>query len=771
MAFPGASKSFAGTDGGTITVPVSAIEHEVNDVIMIHVSGLNGTDITLAGWASIGPLSNSGSARNAIFYKRVTSAPVADVTITSSNSSFRLGADVIVIKGADVTDDPTVIDAWDEATSGSTLTITSPALTVSDPNSLILLFISGERSTEDPFFKAGDCAPLCYTVDPGAHFILGCGYTYCQSSPSPQYSAINADDGNGGIGIFAVAIKDNGNGECFGYSKQGSAADLVYVNEADHGELITAEVDVTGVGFTPQISSITNAISGVTINTINDSFSSDGVVHRLFPNAAGLSLQANGAESPYLIIRGLELTNTVDLSNKKLVFSATGDPLYESLDNLGRLVGFGDGTNVSFFLYDGNDSSVKSSLGIQTYLIDTAATGFEIATIGPGSLDWTAIKYIIHGVKPSNYGARYYFLGPMHIAKRPVMVGGSLSYPCSFEDCAKYSFAGGLNTVGNQKGQTKGQFFSLQSIQIGDGVSETHWKSSYQSLEQAQKYDYGKGIVQVQADEGSSDILIHASDSCVIDFSVTTLNGGNFALFVVDALSSTLATYDFQTFVALAYNPTLQALGLGTYEGASFIGCRELTLNGFNDSATKTLGAITISNCVDAYAVTVTNEHEYAALANSSLRKNNTSILITGDQSGSWADANLTVSGSTYDIEYSGDTNFSIQSNKTLTVNNTGAGVLTIVSGGSSVTFTGIPSGAEYRLYEDDPAQGVIGSNELAGAESHSGGNVVYPFSSGAGSAAILQVMAAGYKERILSFNLPATPQTIPIELELETNL
>ena len=88
----------------------------------------------------------------------------------------------------------------------------------------------------------------------------------------------------------------------------------------------------------------------------------------------------------------------------------------------------------------------------------------------------------------------------------------------------------------------------------------------------------------------------------------------------------------------------------------------------------------------------------------------------------------------------------------------------------TTITFTGIPTGAEWRLYEDDLTAGVIGSVELAGAEVHGGGNVSYTYEYGVDTDVVLQVMADGYKEYLLNLTLDGTVRSYPALLTVETN-
>ena len=714
MAYVVSTRSSQGT-GGNLTVALP--DHVDDDVIVIFISGLNTTSLTTvpSGWLSVGTLGGSGSADNWIYYQRVGTgaAPLTGPAFVYSGSSFNIGAIAMVVRGADVTSTTSAIGSYVESTSASAWSVTTGTLgSLTDPNTLILLFCSGERTNEDPFFDGGNGIDLEYNVDPAStHNILGVGYTYEQGATSETFKAVTANSSLSGIGVFALVINDDGNDVVRGYAKKGFA-DLVNVNLGDQGEAVSGQVDITDsldVGYSPVISQITNSESSVVEDVVSDNFNgaAEGALHFLFPNNIGLGSQANSAESGDIIVNTVEFTGTVDLSSSKVALSCTIDkPLLESLDGLGRVIGFGDDTNASFFLFDGSNSTVKSFLGIQTYVFNTADTGYEIDTAGAGSLSWSAVKHIMHGFKPTNYSSVNARFGPVYKLSTMEMLGGSSTLPCSFDDCAKAAKGGALNTIRNQGGQTTGQFYSMHDIQIGNTTEDVFWRSEFESVEFPPAYSYDDGVVQVQADAGAFSLKIEVTSGSTVDLDVTTLNMGNFNVYEVSSLTSTSAAYSFNGCNVLTGDPTIYALGLDTYAGKSFIGCKELTINGFNDRTTKTIGAATISNCDDTYAVTVTNQDEFEALKNITFSGNNYSIRITGNHGGdTWSLAGATVTGGTgsYDIRYEGTGTFTVEvdnsSGWTQPRAEATTGTLTISSPTVTLTVNSSESGSDIKIF------------------------------------------------------------------------
>jgi hypothetical protein len=189
--------------------------------------------------------------------------------------------------------------------------------------------------------------------------------------------------------------------------------------------------------------------------------------------------------------------------------------------------------------------------------------------------------------------------------------------------------------------------------------------------------------------------------------------------------------------------------------GTFFDGCDRLTpgaatyrnITVLNSTAISTDGAVIWSSTTD--------------IKNSSESSTGTPFTWTG----------LTFSGNTFDvrnesgsaivINVSGGGNASSkeEASGTITINNT-----------VTTTIVGVPSGAEWRLYVEDPTAGKIGTTELDGAESHTGGNILYNDNYSTDTDVVLQVLADGYVEWLRYFTLTSNPQTITVDLEVDTN-
>lgn len=101
----------------------------------------------------------------------------------------------------------------------------------------------------------------------------------------------------------------------------------------------------------------------------------------------------------------------------------------------------------------------------------------------------------------------------------------------------------------------------------------------------------------------------------------------------------------------------------------------------------------------------------------------------------------------------------------------TDGAIVNVVTGQRTLTITGVPTGAEYRLYIKDPTVGKIGTTELQGAESWTGGNITYTYGYTADQDVALQVIADGFEEFLVYFALRDSDQTQTPTLEIEENI
>jgi hypothetical protein len=94
-----------------------------------------------------------------------------------------------------------------------------------------------------------------------------------------------------------------------------------------------------------------------------------------------------------------------------------------------------------------------------------------------------------------------------------------------------------------------------------------------------------------------------------------------------------------------------------------------------------------------------------------------------------------------------------------------------LVPSTKTFTLTGIPATSEIRIYVKDDTPGVIGTVELQGVESWTGGDYTYTYEYSADVDIAVQIMNSDYVESLTYYTLSDNNQSIPITLEVEENL
>lgn len=157
-------------------------------------------------------------------------------------------------------------------------------------------------------------------------------------------------------------------------------------------------------------------------------------------------------------------------------------------------------------------------------------------------------------------------------------------------------------------------------------------------------------------------------------------------------------------------------------------------------------------------------------IQNSSFLNNSRAVVFESSTGTPFTWTGLNFAGNTYDVRNESGTAIVINvSNGNAGTKEEASGTITI-NNTVNTTIKGVPTGAEWRLYDDSGVAGELGTVELAGAESHTGGDITYADNYVADNAAVLQVMASGYVEYEYYFTLGANPQTINVTLVPETN-
>lgn len=328
----------------------------------------------------------------------------------------------------------------------------------------------------------------------------------------------------------------------------------------------------------------------------------------------------------------------------------------------GTYIVLSDGTEIAVYRISAVDSSPSASVGTIGFIIDPANPTYESANSGAMNLGAIVGMGVMTYVSSTPTTPLISGLHLLDISgnKNIISRGGYFGRPLGFESVFGTLISQGPQAQANQRGFTAGQYFTHVPLQIGDGSVTTVTDLSNTSLSfpgaassKYLAYPINTGALQFRLKFGSSDVF--TSGTCVIDM-------GDYHQFIVDNTTAGPSSSSFNGMTVLNPDPTLPDLGANAYNGMTLLGGLELNFLGAITTASA-FGGLTFSNWDDPYVVTVTSETEFNALRGSSYFGNAVSIKITGNQTGTWSGAGMTVSGGggSYDIEYTGTTDFTIE--------------------------------------------------------------------------------------------------------------
>lgn len=135
-----------------------------------------------------------------------------------------------------------------------------------------------------------------------------------------------------------------------------------------------------------------------------------------------------------------------------------------------------------------------------------------------------------------------------------------------------------------------------------------------------------------------------------------------------------------------------------------------------------------------------------------------------------YASTNGSTGNEAYYNNSGGHVDLTVLNGTSPSVRNGSGATTTIILPSQTLTITGIPTGAEWRLYEEDPAAGKFGGTELAGEETKTGTTKTYDYTWTSDVNVVLQVMADGYVEYTNYTVLGNSNQSISVILTKETN-
>ena len=765
MARVSATKGTTSNAVAVTSLSVAMPTHSAGDLLLVAIQQYSvGATLstTATGWAkAVGVVTTSGNSSScALFYKVATSSAEPSITVTSSDATAReMTAIALTVIDVDTTTPINVTASLDQNSAQKHASATT--VTTTSSNCLVLnvfcpeTYNRGLIATPPVITEAveSDESRAVMSITSIQQQAAGTTPTFNVTTAivAVQYSEmVIAINSAAGVAEPAIDFPVTQNIDMLAVCQTASTSNYNISATFDPTMIIGAST-IDGETF--------NYIAPGTANTITNI--------KKHPVKNSLSSYSNSASGRYKVATGgMLFTAAMNFTNKLIIGSvghAVGPRDAAPWDHVGVLFGLTDGTNLSFWKLSGVDSSPSLSGQTLAFCIDptqtpywNSGTAINVASV-TGFCLATYRGYNTHNVA---IGSLYSM--DISAGKAVTLMGGSTGHELSFSILKDISDSSGFGAFLYQAGVAQGQFTSAVPLQIGNGTDTTITDFSNQSLVFANAYSATSKYGIYHIPQGALFFSVKASSTDTIKTGSCVIDMANYHIFKIDTASSASATYDFVGLVIL--NATVQLANITglQYKGISFSGCKELTTNGADLS-----GGNTISNCVDPQAVTVTNQTDFHKLDNCTFSNNAVAIKITGNQAGTWTDPRLTVSGNIFDIEYTGTTNFSIQSTTALTVNNTSTGVLTIVTPKPTLTITGFPAGASVVINDLDSADPQNKGTELKRVDNATA-DVTYQ--GAAGNLVLISMIEPGYKVFEQQYTIGATDAVFTIVPEQETN-
>jgi hypothetical protein len=404
-----------------------------------------------------------------------------------------------------------------------------------------------------------------------------------------------------------------------------------------------------------------------------------------------------------------------------------------------------DGTRTHYWTLGGFDSVPEGWQNLVIYVESTPTNGYDAAFdfTNVTSMGWNFNTDTAS--KPR--GVDNFWVDYLRYGDGLTITGGTSGDEINLDEVATVDAANGYGIV--VKSEETGVLTLLGDINIGDGATTTFYKEDKS--------------VAIFADANVSSTLykyVGQGVGCDIDLSGFTLKAylQNFLLDMDEANLAALAVdgCSISNASAVLLKPGQSVLN------TVFDSCGQIIPD------TAIFQNNTISNYAGALGALLWPDSQNTK--NNTFLTNSIAIEIDTQSSPKLFD-NMVISGST-----TADVNNTSGAAVTVNLNN---GALASTSTGSGVTFVnsktltivGVPTGAEYRLYVDSGVQGELGTTELQGAESWTGGDISYPYSYTVDTDVILQVMHTGYEEYLFYGTLVNGNGSVTVVLTPEENV
>jgi hypothetical protein len=687
----------AGASAATQTPNLSS--HATNDLLVIAMQWANGGTVSLttgSGWVKALEATSPGTL--SIWYK-VAGASETAPTFTCTNSGDRCAV-CLTIKDAPTTSpiDITASTSETKNLGATTYKGTLSSVTTTTDDALCLLFTSANNA----FYTAQVANTIPHLMTGvSAESMTVSSLTY-PSSGAQDALTFYVSRAAAITHLFVqIIVKNDAGGGVRGQLDTSALPSTLVTTWSDGGT--NTDISNAGTALVADLDGDTTAHEALQTSSSKSilPYAANSVVYW-----AGYHVlnEASSAETSAAV----DAVETLDLSNSLIAATINGSGFegWKPYATGGQYIGLANTSlaGATYFKVAASDTKAKTATGSIPVVFNTGSADGRFVD---GTDDLTDVNDVFLGGNKDSTSS--FVCGPIHKLNTLILIGGNTAKPTNCADLVLFALNMGLNTVLAQNNLSDGQYFILQSFQIGNGSKPTNWQSRNQSIEFPGAYSEADLNIAARIPKSGLAFTLYASSSDTIDLTNTTINFGDYHTATIHASGSTSAAYNFSGCTWI--NPGAPTLKTGiSYTGLTITGGEEIQHDAsttIDQSSTPVLNGVTVDNVAtgETAAVIVSTETQFANVVTGATFTNNTNapaIRITGDQTYTgvgWDDPGLTVSGNTVDIEYTGDTDFSIQSGASLTVNNTGLGTLTVVTPVVSLTVSSNIAASDIKIF------------------------------------------------------------------------
>ena len=682
MAYRAGSATSQAASGSTFVPTMPSEAQQTGDMLILVALNDSGSIATsIPSWTEILPPTPRNSSRCSIWYIEHTGTTITAPTISGTNNDWIVFVEII--RDADTADFINQAARTDISTPANIYS--APAVTTDEDDCLFYQVIGQD---------VGDVVSPSY------------GYGITEAAIEERIGNISLYVNAGTKGAAGlISSRDYNNGSA-ATARAGTAYTVAFNNKS--GGLLEPSIDAVPTMIenysefptVAQLSAIRTTLLGISTAAYTINSTTRQTAYSLDLSWHGGYTQYSLTNTSSLTVQGLykDITSTdMSVYPYSITVAAPSTFLYSD-----------DG--ILFYFEDGGGNWVlwqpltKEQFGNFVFHTLIAVMPDQTFIDSSGTMDWTDIVRtgFAEELVSTSTGARIFSLSCECVMTPATMIGGSTTKPCNSELLFN-TFETGLS-IYRTRTNGEGQVLACAGINIGDGVTPTHFIGQADSL--AYPEDGSDILVGYFVGDGGQGYIVDTSANCVMDFRSWVTRSTNLQTFTVDAGADITASFLTTGWILKGFSLTWKT-GIACPD-ANFIECGILDIKG-----ASFLGGTVVDSVSTTHAMTATDG---AAISYSFTKGAETYAIELPSVGGAYDLSDATFSG------YTTELNVTAASGTTTITLAAGQAEPSYATAGATVTFLGplvnssvtsIVSGSRLRVYNDTTAAEIY--NDVPG--------------------------------------------------------